>query len=217
MAEPGEDDRGELSQAGYCMSGGTWDAWKRRRGYNPYQGTTQGAFSIEVVAEWPDVYRRINAGMIVGLAKAADELRMSWAANLPGSMAQSVGFRAAPPDSVVIGSDDFRARFFEMGAKKHTITAKAPRHAAREARQAFQLGLRGKARKALRARVLAEALAYGGARALRFQVGYGAGGGVYAAKIKHPGMQKTEPGRNAVREILPHIPGIMAAAIQREL
>jgi hypothetical protein len=123
----------------------------------------------------------------------------------------------APPDGASVFSTDYRARFFEMGAKKHTITPKAGRHAAREAKQAYQMGLRGKARRELRQRVLGEAYAYGAAGVLRFQVGYGGGAGEYVTKVHHPGMRKTEPGRKALRETLPKMPDIMAAAIARAL
>jgi len=199
------------------MSGGTWDQWKRRRGYNPYGGTTQGAFTVQVVMD-PSAKTRLQAGIIHGLEQCAAELRMTWAANLPGSLAGSMQMAMAPPeDGASVFSTDYRARFFEMGAKKHTITPKAGRHAAREAKQAYQLGLRGKARKELRQRALGEAYAFGASPVLRFQIGYGGGAGVYAAKVHHPGMRKTEPGRKALRETLPKMPSIMATAIERAL
>jgi hypothetical protein len=191
----------------------------RRRG-PAYGGGVQGAFSLEVIADWPDIDQRITRGVRRGLEQAGDELRMSWAARLPGSMARSVRFRVTSSGTggqAVIGSTDFRARFFESGARRHTIVPVATAIAKRTALRAFRKGLRGKARTELRQSTFAGLVAGGMTPVLRFQVGYGAGGGAYATKVRHPGMQATHPGRNAVREVLPSIAAIMCASIQREL
>ncbi len=182
---------------------------------NAYGGTDHGVFTVRVTMN-PEAKNALNRGIYRGLERCAEELKLAWADNLPGRIGSSVRVDMGDGSSgrATVGAHDYRARFFESGARRHTIRPAAVAAGYSVARAAYRKGLRGKARKELRLSVTAGLLAAGSSPVLRVMAWGPAG---YATKLKHPGFPATRPGRNALREVLPLMPEIMAAEIARAL
>lgn len=173
----GYRDRKRLASERIELDSELWVSWR---------------ISAELFPALEEATRRVLTACAVHLGKTYQALVPS------RTVASSVGYRVAPP-RMYVGPGDFRANFFEVGAKPHAFAAYGTRFKTRMSRKFGTNTLMKKKGGGFQYRT--------GKRYMAIPVG---GETIFRTRVRHPGMKGGRYLRNTGEKSMPVLEEIVA-------